>query len=200
MKKLFLTAFACITTLVAFGQGVVSINTAGANAYVKYSNTVDSVLCSGTLFNAGLYWASDSATLASGGGSLVVGLANFGTGTSSGYVLGTTGGGNRTIASQAGTLTYFQLRAWSTGFSDYASALAGPAGTLFSVISGPNAAPIVSATPTSTSGQSPTVIAWAPGSSSGAPLFVNLIAVPEPSVIALGVLGLGGLLFLRRRK
>lgn len=182
------------------------MNSAAANAYVKFSNTVASAWAAGDAFRAGLYWATDAATLQSGGGTLVTsggtnnsGLAIF-TGGAGGYVATTTFGGARTIASRAGQSTFFQLRAWQAGFATWAEADAGPVGTLRTLNIGPNSAPIVAATPTSDALTAPGQILWAPGSTSGNPLVVNLVPVPEPSVIALGVLGLAGAFFIRRRK
>lgn len=207
MKKLIIAAISCAVAVCAFGQGQVSMNTAGAGAYVKFSNTVANAWAVGDAFRAGLYWASDAATLQAGGGTLVggpggtndTGLAIF-TGGTGGFVAGTTFGGNRTIASRAGLSTFFQLRAWSTGFASYEAAVAsGQSGVLRSLVTGANSAPVVSAVPTPDSLAIVPSILWG-GPSSSAPMVVSLVPVPEPSVIALGVLGLAGALFIRRRK
>lgn len=196
-----------MATVFAYGQGQVAINTAAGNAYVKYTNTVAGGYASGNSFYAGLYWATDAATLAAGGGTLVAnggtngtGLAIFGSGGAAGYVAATTFGGNRTILPQAGVLTFFQLRAWSSTFSSYAAALTGDSTTLISKLTGPGASPIVSATPTAANGVPVPQILWAPGSSASAPFVAELVPVPEPSTIALVGLGLAGLYFIRRRK
>jgi len=202
MKKLIIGAILCVTTVGVFGQGGIVMNSAVANAYVKFSNTVSSTWCVGDAFRAGLYWAADAATLQAGGGTLIAaggtnntGLAIF-TGGTGGYLATTTFGGTRTLASRAGTSTFFQLRAWQNGFATWDEAKAGPVGTLYSI-----GAPVATATPAPDAVTAAPQIQWAPGSSSANPIVVSLIpVVPEPSVIALGVLGLAGALCIRRRK
>lgn len=203
MKKLLIAALLCAATSSLFAQGVVGINTAGANAYTRFSNTVTSAWCAGNAFRVGVYWADTAAALTSGGGTLVAtggtnntGLAILTSGTGAGYVSAATFGGNRTISERAGTAIYVQLRAWSAGYDTYADAIASGLSSVLISINGP----IVQTTPTATSSSPVSPIAWAPGTSSTLPLVVSLVPVPEPSVIALGVLGLAGALFIRRRK
>ena len=76
-----------LAALTSTGQGLVSINTAAGNAYVRYHLSLPyDGWASGTAFCAGLYYADDPATLANGGGTLVrnggvngTGLAFFST-------------------------------------------------------------------------------------------------------------------------
>lgn len=203
MKKLLTLAIIGATAVGAFAQGVIGINTAGANAYVRFSNTVASAWASGNSYMMGVYWADSAATLSGGGGTLIAnggtngtGLAIFTSGVGAGYVAASTFGGNRTISERAGAPIFVQLRAWSAGYSSWTEAGASGLGNVLWTQNGP----ITSATPTATSSTPVSPVLWAPGSSSSNPFVVSLVPVPEPSVIALGVLGLAGALFIRRRK
>jgi len=192
-----------MATIVAQGQSVIAINTATANAYVKYSNTVAGVWAVGNAYVAGLYYAADQATLLAGGGTLAAnggtnntGLAIF-TGGTGGYVAQSTFGGNRTIPDGN---TWFQLRAWSAGYATYADAVASGSQSVFvTPTSGAGAPPVVTANPVVPPTPVPNIL-WAPGSTSANPLVASLVPVPEPSTIAMVGLGLLGLLFIRRRK
>jgi len=130
----------------------------------------------------------------------------FSAGAAAGFIQTASGGGKKQIDGfNPGDTVYFQLKAWSAGFATYADALGGPAGTLVSQVAGSQlAGPIGSTTLVALTGvpapPTPNTIPFALGSGASSPLIVNLIPVPEPSMIALGVLGLAGVLFLRRRK
>jgi hypothetical protein len=214
MKSLFLAVCLGLMTGRVFGQGQVIMSTAVGDTYAKFSNTVSASFFTGGSIYVALYWSTNAETLAAGGGTQVtnstaatpVGVNGSGiaTNTPSGFVASTTGGGNRFIGPRAGQLTYFQLRAWSanSGVYSYGDALtSGDPNVFVSRITGPNAAPIVSATPTLNSLANPPVLAWNPGStSSSQAISVAMDPVPEPSTIALVGLGLAGLIFIRRRR
>lgn len=205
MKKLvLLSAVLGIAGTAAFGQGTVALLTSSLNAYVKFSNTVSQTFYTSASVPAlaiGVYSASDAATLQSGGGSLFGGSTlatlNFG-----GYINGSTGGGNKTDVSRAGLTTYFQLRAWTGGYATYAEAIAAGQAAPNTVWATLLTAPVVSANPTADSLALVPTLAWNPGSSATSMALGIPVSpvVPEPSVIALGVLGLAGALFIRRRK
>jgi hypothetical protein len=216
MKKLLLTAGVALASYGAFAQGLVGMNTSGNGAYAKFSNTVSSVFFTGNQIYVALYWAPDAATLAAGGGTQVtnsasgtpvgIGGAGIATNNAAGFITGSTLGGNRFIAGQAGVSTFFQLRAWSSssGALTYADAVAAAAidpNIFLTHTSGTGAAPIVSATPTPDALTAPPAILWNAGSTAAAQaIAIPLFAVPEPSTIALIGLGLAGLIFIRRRK
>lgn len=193
MKKLLLTVLVGGLAFTTFGQGQISMNSAGAGAVLKFTNTVTGTWA-GSDVVVGLYWGETASSV----NNLVPGFANVvqTPAAQAGYVLSSSGGGNRTIAERAGLETYFQLKAWSSGYASWEDALAS--GNPAALISKPGGSPIVSAVLTAAPGQPVPVIKW--GGASTDPMLVELIPVPEPSVIALGVLGLAGLLFIRRRK
>jgi hypothetical protein len=223
MKKLIVAACVGLTSLVAFGQGQVVLSTSASGTYAKFSNTVSSTFFGGSSVYIGLYWAADQATLASGGGTLalyagtnsVTGGFNAagtnGTGlaimTGGGFVATTTFGGNRfTSLAQAGQTTYFQLRAWSAGYSTYADALASGSSSVFVSRYDPAdprgfVAPIVTAQTSASSSSPVNTVLWNPTATAAAQaISIAMDPVPEPSTIALVGLGLAGLIFIRRRK
>lgn len=95
-----------------------------------------------------------------------------------------------TTGGPGGAVT-LQIRAWSAGFASYEEALATGSTAVFIGKSG-----LFSLSSTGNPQAEPPVV---PTDMVGFVGF-NVAPVPEPSVIALGVLGLGALLMLRRRK
>jgi len=198
MKKIFLTVAATVAVLSAYGQGTVNFNTAALNdPTTKITDSTGTPL-SGTAAWAQLYAAAGAnqadSTLKAFGTPV-----NFRAGVNAGYVQssGTAGGTtvNPSVNLLSGTANgavTVEIRAWlASAGSTYEAALAS--GTGFG-----KSAPL---TITSTGGGDP---------AAGPPnLPANLTgikgfaltggAVPEPSTIALGILGVGALL-LRRRK
>jgi len=85
-----------------------------------------------------------------------------------------------------GQTAFFQIQAWQSSFASYAAAVAGNGGTGLSQVF--SAATSSAGPPPGT----PTALAG---------LFPGFaVIVPEPSTIALGLIGAGSLLFLRRKK
>ncbi|MBI5383360.1 MAG: PEP-CTERM sorting domain-containing protein [Verrucomicrobia bacterium] len=206
MKTILATIVLGCAVFAAHGQGLVSINTVGVNSYMRFSNILTREWVSGDSVVAGLYWASDPATLERGGGTLVrnggmngTGLAVFRTGSAAGFISTVSFGGNRQILERAGQTTFFQLRAWSAGYDSYEEVMmSGQSGLGVSLVSGSLATPIVAAVPTSDTLTFVPAIPWAPGSSSSNPYVALVYFGPEPGPVALLGLGLLGFILSHR--
>ena len=196
MKKL-LTSLALIAIGVqaAFSQGQVNFNNTvttfgsdGVDRFV-YLDTVGGTRLSGTNYVAALYWAKGSDPLiniaqrALDNPNLVDAIGTFRISTSTAIGTWAGGGARYFVGAQIGETVNLQVRVWDiTRFATYAQAAA--AGGV--------------------AGQSQPFSFLIPASTDTAGLAMkNLRAfalVPEPSTIALGVLGLGSLLLFRRKK
>jgi hypothetical protein len=196
MKKLLITLTAVLASLNLFAQGQTQGYVDFRNSAVAantsqriYVNTYGggSANYAGAGYQVGLYWAPDG-TADESMFTMIGAGANVGTGIFQ--------GGSRTIPTTTGN-AMFQVRGWTTAYgTDYESGLArgDVSGGLNKVgksavfratgIKDPNAIPTPLADPITTYG----VVGFA------------LTPVPEPSAIALGLLGAGTLLLLRRRK
>jgi len=186
MKKTVLLAVLALTGVTAFGQATVLFNNRYSNATAVPPVAIDApvtIFGTTTKLDGGSYmgqlYAGASATSLSPIGVAVA----FRTGAGAGYI---TGGDITVPGVAAGGTAFVQLRAWSTASgSSYDAALSagGTVGT--------------SSVLTLTLGGAGTP----PGP--GAPLVgltaFTVSAVPEPATIALGLLGVAGLL-IRRRK
>jgi hypothetical protein len=194
MKKLFVTIVAASIAASAFAQGTVNIGT-GAGANTKFITTHTGAKTDGAAYWAQLFWANGTVTDDSGlaaAGSPI----NPRTGAAAGVL--PSGEIRLDGVTPAGGVVTLQIRAWSSALGNahdaaYAawssqgpddSRLYGRSG-LFQVDS---ANPLEVPTPTP-----PSIGAAFPGA--------VLNPVPEPSTIALGLIGgLGALLVFRRRK
>jgi len=185
MKKLLLTAAAILATLnmYAQGQGTLSFTSVGATDPKKIKDETGA-FASGTAYAVALYWGdatqTDPAQFTQIGNS-----ATFLTGASAGTYFG----GGRTITTPGsainGPVLSFQVRGWkvSSG-SSYDSANIRGEGPIFQMKTKDPTDPLTTA---------PSLY-QAPG-------YVGFQLVPEPSTIALGLIGgIGALLMLRRRK
>jgi hypothetical protein len=192
MKKLLLTAAAVLATLTSYGQfsGIVNYNSGGAsNQFRVWVNTsgqpLDGQLAAGTSYQTALFWgvagSTDAAALTQIGGNV-----NFLTGAAAGTFFGS--GRTLTYTSPAanGAVVALQSRAWAVepGVTGWDNARLKGSGPIFDL---DLKDPTVATEPT------PTISQAAGWRGYG-------IVVPEPSAIALGVLGAGALLMLRRRK
>ena len=196
MNKLLLLSAAIFASINVYGQGTVNF---GNNAATAVMNSVTGArIAKGNEFTAQLWYAPDrgtapdaSAMIALGattGISPIAGLITGGTRTTPTLANGgTAGGGN----------AYFQIRIWETAYgATFATAVTtvlngrlaiGGTSSIFKVATGdPGAIP--PGTPGALT---------APG---GLTAFNVDQIIPEPSIIGLGLLGAGSLLFLRRRK
>lgn len=180
MKKLAIALCLTATVLTAMGQGTVQFNNrltaVGINAPVTYMGAgVEGPAFVGQLFvdNGGSYEPIGTPV-------------DFRTGVAAGYV----NGGEVAIASIApGNSATLVLRAWnSAAGSDWSTASSSPAG----IVGESNPVTV------SLGGEIPGAPPAPAANLVGLQAF-SLVAVPEPSTIALGVLGLAALA-LRRRK
>jgi hypothetical protein len=183
MKKLLLALSLLGITGLAFGQGQLVSNNSATTAITNRSTNVRAVSTTIVGFYAN---ANASATASSPGWVLAGGTTNL-------FAPGLFIGGTRTYAGfPAGTAAAFQVRAWlTTGtYGNYEDAWTaeGPNGVGWF-----GASVVMTVTPQVSPSPIPTM------ASSGLQPF-TIQQVPEPSTIALGVLGLGAVALLRRRK
>ena len=194
MKKLLIIATCMLASLAAYAQGTVTFaNTSGS--LVKFASTADVPLAlqgtsvpTGTTatpsdFRAALYWLNPATTAFEqlGAAASIAPLAGrFSAGTR------TTGAGTA-----GGATAQFQVRVWSDGatFSTWEAAVAsgsasvyvGDSGTFSNGTGNPGAQP-----------------PGAPVALTGFTGISNVRPVPEPSIVALGLLGAAALLIRRR--
>ena len=182
MEKLLTAVAVVFVSLGALAQGTINFSNgaAGLNAPIRDEF---GTLLSGAGFIAQL-WAGATA------GSLqpIIPTATFATGASAGYFFG----GSRTIPGVAtGSPAFVQVRVWSSNFSDWATAFAAyNAGDPTARIGGDLVAPWQS--PNLGGGPTP------PPNLVGMQSF-SFRSIPEPSTVALAVLGGAPLLFRRRK-
>jgi len=140
-------------------------------------------------FTVGFYFAPQGTTDLNAFNLLTpttTSLAGIGVGTFNGN-----GGTNLTIPGNTGQAIAFQVRAWSTfAGSTYALARSTPNAYLGSTAIG-------EVTPSTGIAAAALIFGTNPGQVGG---FVLSPAIPEPSSIALGLLGLGAIALFRRRK
>jgi len=199
MKKLLLTAAAILATLNIYaqgtGSGTVSYNTTGVTqdkrVWVNETGVVgDGTLAAGPTYQTALYWGpagtTDESALVQVGASAA--FLNRATDGSAGAA-GTFFGGGRTITglSANGAVVALQSRAWcvAPGVTGWDNALQRGEGPIFD---------LKLKDPTNPLETTPTI-----GAAAGWRGYA-ITTVPEPSAIALGLLGAGALLMLRRRK
>ena len=193
MKKLLLiSALAVVAAVSSYGQGSVTFANSGTTSRVWYeaqpgATTTWAPL--GSQFTVELVYAPDGTpTTAFDGAATRVGAT-----TTFGPQAGLFSGGGRTVTgiTPAGGFGLFQVRVWETSMgADYreASLRSGAHVGASQVLR------VDTGDPTSVPPGTPTALT----ASGLAPFTVTL--VPEPSVIGLGLLGVGTLLMLRRRK
>jgi hypothetical protein len=189
MKKLI--PFLALTVLAtgAYAQGVITF----ANNVLTpppYVTDVDrTTRLTGTQYAAQLYYGASASSLA----AHTAAPNRFrAAGSSLAGTWSTTTGANRTLTGGGvGVPVFVQVRVWDlNAFATYEAAVAGGGITGVSSVFTYNQR--LSAPPATTD----TYMQDA----SGAPLFAGFSLVPEPSVIGLGIIGVGALFMLRRRK
>lgn len=176
MKKVLLTAFAVMASLSLFAQGTVTFANNSSLKVMLDKNDGSAVAAAGSPYVVGLWYGASGSTA-----EQLAFLAGSQKNLTSGLFLG----GTQNLPSPS---TYtLQVRGWDSTAGDFAAAQAagkgwGVSGLWTQGTGNPNASPSVP----------PVAIA-----NSGFTGFT--IAVPEPSTIALGLLGLASLFVLRRR-
>jgi hypothetical protein len=187
-KKLLLTVAALVVSLSAYAQGTVAFQGSGVrDASVAGMPLVTNPAGTAEDVVAGLYWAPVGSTdFVLLGAVATVGFPSP----------GIYNGGTRSTgpATAGGAEAQFQVRAWELAFgSTYEAAIAAPAINGRKTKAGvSNTIQVVTGNP---GGMPPTNQQPLTGLNA-----FNIEVVPEPSVIALGVIGAGALLLLRRRK
>ena len=203
MKIFLLAATAILATLSLYGQGTasgtLSFTSIGApdDKRVWVMNTVflaDGVSRAGAGYSVALYWGPAGTT--DDRNLIQIGASTSLLGTTGGAATSPVGsyfGGGRTITGQAvnGPVLAFQVRGWTTSAgSTYDQALINNASRIGK---GP-VFDMKTKNPTDATELNPNL--WqAPGYNG-----FLLTTIPEPSVIALGLLGAGALWMLSRRK
>lgn len=197
MKKSLLIGLATVVCGVhVYSQGTVTFQNPGAA--VSNFLTMAPVVA-GTTFRAALYWLPDQAIAPTTADFDARGAQAIGFTVTSFAAPGTI-----VVAtpvridgiSPAGAPGWFQVRAWETAFGatyEAAAANGTPIGGRLALIGTSNIIRVDTGDPTTTP-------AGTPGSLTGNGLRGFYVSpVPEPSVIALGIMGIGALLLLRRR-
>lgn len=197
MKKILLTLAAGLISCSVFGQGIV-FSTRGGGVDARVTDSLTGQNAAGTAYSAQLYYGPAGSAeaalvpvLQSVGGP-TGNVVTFATGgTLGGYIFSGLGGaGTRyvdTAVVAAGAPTAFQVRAWQTSLgATWTEALGNWSAT---TVLGKSA---IITTPTAASATLPAT-----------PLLgltsFTLDPIPEPSVIALGAIGLVALLWRRRK-
>lgn len=192
MKKLLLLSAAIFASINMYGQGTVNF---GNNAATAVTNKLTGGrVANGNSFTAQLWYAVDTGAGVPAADALQL-LPGATTGISP--IPGLITGGTKVVPNApGGSKVYFQIRVWETAYGSTfqeastkqmngRGAVLGTSDIVLVTTGDPNGVPV------------PTL----PGSlvTSGLRTF-NVDVVPEPSIIGLGLLGAGSLLFLRRRR
>lgn len=187
MKKLLILAVTVTATIGALAQGTVNFSNGAAGVNAPIFGTDGTTRLAGTSFVAQLWAGSSASSLAP-----ITPTATFATGASAGYFFG----GQRTVAGvNTGSPMFFQVRVWeASAGADWATASTRNGALVGGNTVGYNGAAIGPfQSPNLGGGATP------PANLVGLTSF-SLYVVPEPATLALGALGLAGLLALRRRK
>jgi len=171
-----------------FAQGLVLFNNSAlTKVQLQDSLGVKTDAPAGTTYTVGLWWAPSGTTDANSAAWQYSGIS-----TTIGPTPGRFTGGSQTLAAMtAGATIAVQIRGWQTDAGSYDAAASGGKysgkASIFEMTPGnPLASP---------PGTAKAIVFTGPPAG-----FQGLtLQVPEPSTIALGILGLGGLFLLRRR-
>jgi len=194
MKKLLLAAFCLGTTFSVLAQGTLNFQNNIATRTTN-ANGTGFPPAGSTAYSAGLWWGA--AGTAEGSLQLLPAASGGVTSTWNANSAGLFQGGLATFPVPGNTQVSLQVRVWANSFPDYQAAVAGQG------ITGKGPVQLVTlgnapGTPLPT----PPADLTAPSGAGDTPLTRFAVAppVPEPSSIALGLLGLGAIVLFRRRK
>jgi hypothetical protein len=194
MKKTLLTLPALFIGASLLAQGTVNFGNVGTGTSIS-NRLTGTAVPSGTTFKAVLYYLPDQATVPTTEDFTTRGTI-LNPSTTTFALAGQFIGGTRTTpeSTPKGGIAYFQVRAWEAAFGstyDEAKNNPNPIGGRLALIG--ESTPVRVAT-----GDQALV---GPGSLVTAGLRGFYVTpVPEPSVIGLGILGVGAFMLLRRRK
>jgi len=197
MKKLLLASVFICAVVSASAQGTLNFaNSSGTRLVNESGANFPPAGAGGAAYKAGLYWGPQGTAEASL--TLLPASAN-GVTTTWGPLSGIFNGGTATFPVAGGTSIAVQVRVWQATYADYASALAGqtanPSERLGKGIVQTLALGAVGDPPST-----PQDLASPSGGGTPFQRFAVAGVVPEPSSIALGLLGLGAIVLFRRRK
>jgi len=198
MKKLLLTLALVAVSALSYGQGTIQFQNGNFTRATLVTSAGTNNLAIGAAVVFGLFAGADAASMS----ELPVGELGTPSTTVAGLFVAINGISYAVPNFPAASRPFLQVRAWSSQFTDWRQAKAafdaGVVGTMYGETAirqlgtlglGPNTGPGATlwqgATQTSLNLLNPIQIR---------------LAVPEPSTIALGVIGLGTLLLFRRRQ
>jgi len=192
MKKTLLTLGLIGVAASSFAQGTINFvnnNTALITTNVN-GNSGSAAISTTSGIRVGLYGGDNGA------GSSTLQLLGF---TTISPVAGRFNANalTNTFISAAGGLGTFQVRAWSGGFASYEAAFAAAQGDTSILIGASGVWSQDTGNNTAVPAEAATPMVLGAGGFTGV---VMTTVTPEPGTIALGVLGVGSLLALRRRK
>lgn len=195
MKKLTVTLASVLVCISAYSQGTVTFANIGSGTAISNLLT-GAALPSGSTFRAALYWLPDGATTPNAAdfdaaGQTAILLPN----TTTFALAGQFNAGTRTAPVAGASTLWFQVRAWEVAFGDtYDAALRNttPIGGRLALLGTSNPIRVKTGDPANNIPAGSLVNSGLKG--------FYVVPVPEPSVIGLGILGVGALLVLRRRK
>jgi hypothetical protein len=196
MKKLLLICASVVATVAAYGQGTIGFLNDANTTFQTNGSTIGQgtgLLRGANQYRIGLYWGPQGTPA----GSLTLIAVATNSSLSGGRFQ--YGSGSVDIPGNTGQPIAYQVRAWSLALGNsYEAAVAAAAGGQFGW---GGESPVSQITPTSSS-TSPVPPIFGDGTIPGQLTSgVTLIPlVPEPSSIALGLLGLGAIALFRRRK
>lgn len=199
MKKLILTLVLATAAAFSYGQGTVGF----ANGTLTRFTLVDDAtglsaqVPVGTAVSYGLFWSTSQ------GGTYTL-VQPLGTqGTTVGIMTVASGGAYQIPGTDPGQVVWLQVKGWSSSYgNDWAAAQRDYEAKVAGTIWGQTDIRQLASTGLGPS-TGPGAVIWQGSTGTNPNRFTPLVlhvAVPEPSTIALGVIGLGSLLLFRRRQ